>query len=139
MTDATEDEPAARAPRVRRRRGAAESLASVVLGFESIIVFLGGLAVYGLGALPDAIPDVWGIVGGVVLAVFMVATTAVLRHRWGIALGWVWQALIALAAFLVPALVIVAVIFGAMYAYATIKGGTLDRRNAAPAAPNNGD
>ncbi|KAA9152876.1 DUF4233 domain-containing protein, partial [Microbacterium lushaniae] len=29
--------------RVRRRRGAAESLGAVVLGFESIVVFLGGL------------------------------------------------------------------------------------------------
>ena len=34
------------------------------------------------------------------------------------------------------ALVVVGVIFGAMYAYATIKGGALDRRNAARAATN---
>jgi hypothetical protein len=38
----------------RRARGAEESLAQVVLGFESIIVFLGGLAVYGLNVLPPA-------------------------------------------------------------------------------------
>lgn len=127
---------AGRARRPRRPRGAAESLASVVLGFESIIVFLGGLVVYGLGALPEGIPDVWGIVAGSVLAVAMIATTGVLRHRWGIVLGWVWQVLVALGAFLVPALVLVALIFGAMYAYATIKGGALDRRNAARAATN---
>ena len=30
-------------PTARRQRGAAESLASIVLGFESIVVFLGGL------------------------------------------------------------------------------------------------
>jgi hypothetical protein len=42
--------------RATRARGAAESLAQVVLGFESIIVFLGGLAVYGLNALPAGIP-----------------------------------------------------------------------------------
>ncbi len=54
----------ARPPRrVRRPRGAQESLGSVVLGFESIIVFLGGLVVYGLRALPGGIEPWWGIVG----------------------------------------------------------------------------
>ena len=51
-----------RAP--RRPRGAAESLGSIVLAFESIVVFLGGLAIYGLKALPEPIAQWWGIVGG---------------------------------------------------------------------------
>jgi hypothetical protein len=38
--------------------------------------------------------------------------------------------LVALCAFLVPAMLIVALIFGGMYGYATIKGASLDRRNA---------
>lgn len=125
---------AQRPPRPRRRRGAAESLGSVVLGFESIIVFLGGLAVYGLSPLPDAVPDWWGVVAGSILAVAMMMLAGLLRHRWAIALGWAFQLLLALGAFLVPALGIVALVFGAMYAYATIKGGALDRRNAALAA-----
>ncbi len=118
----------------RRARGAQESLGAVVLGFESIVVFLGGLAVYGLRALPDEVADWWGIVGGSVLAVLMLATVGVLRHRWGIAVGWALQLVLALGAFLVPALGLVALVFGAMYAYATIKGGELDRRNAQLAA-----
>lgn len=126
--------------RVRRARGAEESLASVVLGFESIIVFLGGLALYGLNQMPAGIPAWWGIVAGAVLALLMVATTGVLRHRWGIALGWFWQLVLALGGFLVLALALVALIFGAMYAYATIKGGALDRRNAQRIEPaTNGD
>lgn len=120
--------------RERRARGARESLASVVLGFESIVVFLGGLVVYGLGALPDPVADWWGIVGGAVLALLMLATVAVLRHPWGILLGWALQLVLALGAILVPALGVVALVFGAMYAYATIKGGELDRRNARRAA-----
>ena len=129
---AASDPPA----RVRRARGATESLASVVLGFESLVVFLGGLAIFGLKTLPAPIPQWWGIVAGSVVAVLMIATVRVLRYRWGIALGWFWQLLIALGAFLVPALGIVALIFGGMYAYATIKGTQLDRRNAAHAASN---
>lgn len=121
-------------------RGARESLASVVLGFESIIVFLGSLVVFGLGALPDGVPDWWGIVGGCVLAVLMLLAVGVLRRPWGIGLGWGLQAIVALSAFLVPALGFVALVFGAMYAYATIKGGELDRRNARRAADaTNGD
>ncbi|MFJ6652469.1 DUF4233 domain-containing protein [Microbacterium sp. NPDC091313] len=117
-------------PRERRARGAAESLGAVVLGFESIVVFLGGLVVYGLNALPDGIEPWWGVVGGTVLAVLMIGVAGVLRHRWGIAAGWVLQGVLALGGFLVGTLLLVALIFGGMYGYATIKGASLDRRNA---------
>lgn len=120
----------------RRVRSATESLASVVLGFESIIVFLGGLVVYGLKALPAPLEPWWGIVGGAVLAVLMIGTVRLLHRPVGIALGWVWQAVLAAGAFLVPALGVVALIFGAMYAYATIKGAELDRRQRALSAEN---
>lgn len=130
------------ASRPRRARGARESLGSVVLGFESIIVFLGGLVVYGLRALPDGIEPWWGIVAGSVLALLMVVTAGLLRHRWAIVAGWVLQVVVLLGGFLVPALVIVAIIFGGMWAYATIKGASLDARNArraAPPEPSNGE
>ncbi|MGB4779153.1 DUF4233 domain-containing protein, partial [Microbacterium sp.] len=122
--------------RARRARGAQESLAQIVLGFESVIVFLGGLAAYGLAALPEAIPQWWGIVVGAAAAVLMIATTAVVRYRWGIALGWAWQVIVVLGGFVVPAIAIVGLLFGAIYAYATIKGGALDRRNAQRTPPN---
>jgi hypothetical protein len=125
---------AERSPKPRRPRGAAESLASIVLAFESVVVFLGGLAVYGLRALPAAIEPWWGIVAGAVVAVLMVLTTRFVRYPWGIAAGWALQAVVALGALLVPALGLVALIFGGMYAYATIKGAALDRRNAQRAA-----
>ncbi len=120
--------------RERRARGARESLASIVLGFESVVVFLGGLVVYGLKALPAGLEPWWGIVAGIVLAIAMIALAPALRHPWGIGLGWALQAILALGAFLVPALGLVALVFGALYAYATIKGGELDRRNARRAA-----
>lgn len=128
-------------PRTRRSRGARESLASIVLGLESLVVFLAGLALHGLDAIAP-LPSWWGIIAGVVFALVLLATIGVLRHRWGIALGWVWQAVIALGGILVPALLFVALIFGGMYAYATIKGGALDARNAQLAAgtdDTNGD
>lgn len=120
--------------RPRRTRGALESLGAVVLGFESIVVFLGGLVVYGLKALPWGIEPWWGIVGGAVMAVAMVAVSGLLRHRWAIVAGWALQVILALGGILVPALAVVALIFGGMWAYATIKGAALDRQNARRAA-----
>jgi hypothetical protein len=122
--------PTARPGRPRRARGAEESLGQIVLAFESIVVFLAGLAVYGLTALPAAIPAWWGIVGGAVVAVLMLLTSGLLRHRWGIVLGWILQAVVGLSAILVPAILVVFVVFGGMWGYATIKGASLDRRNA---------
>jgi hypothetical protein len=128
-------------PRVRRHRGAQESLLSVVLISESLVVFLGGLVVFGLRVLPEGIADWWAIVAGSVLAVVTVALAGLVRHRWAVVAGAVLQGIIALAAFLVPALLVAAVVFGAMYVYATIKGGALDERNAtlAAQAETNGD
>jgi hypothetical protein len=116
--------------RPRRQRGAAESLGQVVLGAEALIMFLAGLVIYGLKALPFGIAPWWGIVVGIVLAVLMLVASGLTRHRWGIVVGWALQVVVALCAFLVPAMLIVALIFGGMYGYATIKGASLDRRNA---------
>lgn len=126
-------------PRVRRPRGAAESLGAVVLGFESIVVFLGGLVVFGLKEVPPGIEPWWAVVAGSVLAVLMIVTAGLLRHRWAIIVGWVLQIILALGGLLLPALVVVALIFGGMWAYATIKGAALDRRNAAVHGPSNGE
>jgi hypothetical protein len=116
--------------RQRRQRGAAESLGAIVLGFESIVVFLAGLVVYGLKATPAGIEPWWGIVGGAVVALLMILLSGLLRYRWAIVVGWILQVVVALAAFFVPAILIIALIFGGMWAYATIKGASLDRRNA---------
>ncbi len=114
----------------RRRRGAAESLGSIVLGFESIVVFLAGLVVYGLGALPASIPPWWGIVAGAVLGLLMIFTAGLLRHRGAFWVGWALQLVLGLGALLVPAILLVFLIFGGLWAYATIKGAQLDARNA---------
>jgi hypothetical protein len=131
-----------RRPRPRRRRGAAESLGSIVLAAEAVVVFLAGLAVYGLRAVPEGVEPWWGVAIGSVLALLMLVLGRFLRHRWAIIVGWILQVVVALGAFLVPAILLVALIFGGLWAYATIKGASLDRRNArlaAEASNVNGD
>ena len=119
-----------RTPRPARYRPLPEKLGQVVLVFEAIVVFLAGLTVHGLRATPDGIPSWWGIVAGAVVALLMFIASGMLRWRWGFSVGWGLQALVALGAVLVPAILLVALIFGGMWAYATIGGGRIERRLA---------
>ena len=126
--------PSRRRARPRRNRSLTAKLGAVVLGFESVIVFLAGLVMFGLGALPEGIPDWWAIVAGAVVAALMVAATAVLDHTWGIWLGWLLQAVVAAGALLVPPIWFVVLVFGGMWAYAVNMGPRLEARGVALAA-----
>jgi hypothetical protein len=118
-------------PAAPRYRSLPEKLGQVVLGFEAIIVFLAGLAVYGLRALPEPIAPWWGIVAGAVVALAMLVTAGLLRRSRGFGVGWALQAVVALGALLVPAILVVVLVFGGMWAYATIGGGRIEQRLAA--------
>ncbi|MGV9768181.1 DUF4233 domain-containing protein [Microbacterium sp. NPDC003461] len=121
-----------------RYRPLPEKLGQVVLVFEAIVVFLGGLTVHGLQAMPDGMPSWWGIVAGSVVAVLMFAVSGLLRWDWGFALGWALQAVVALGALLVPAILLIALIFGGMWAYATIGGARIESRVSAQRAGADG-
>lgn len=105
-----------------------QKLAPMVLGFESIVVFLAGLTIFGLATLPAGIPQWWGVVAGGVVGLACIAVAGMITRPWAIAAGWVIQVVIALASFLVPAILLVVLIFGGMWGYATIMGARLDAR-----------
>ncbi len=125
----------ARTQKARAPRTLAQKLGAIVLGFESVVVFLAGLTVYGLKALPDPIPDWWGIVGGVVLGILMIAVAGAIARPGAMAAGWILQAVVLSSAILVPAIALVALIFGGMWGYATIMGARMDRRHTPPQNP----
>ena len=106
-----------------------------MLAFESIIVFLGGLAVFGLKALPEPIPQWWGIVVGSVLALVDAADRRCAALSLGDhpRLGAAGRSSPSAASWCRRSF-LVAIIFGGMWAYATIKGASLDARNARLAA-----
>jgi len=72
MTSAAEPRRAPRPPRPPRTL--VQKLAPIVLGFESIVVILAGLTIFGLKALPAGIEPWWAIVGSVVVALACLAT-----------------------------------------------------------------
>ena len=113
--------------RVRRARGLRETLGTIVLGLEIVVVFLAALAVFGLGAVPPAL----ALGGGVAVIVLAVAAIGALKGKVGVVLGWIVQVALVAGGLLVPELYLVGALFVALWAYCMIVGGRIDRRNAA--------
>lgn len=123
VTMADAQKPASRAGRVRPARTAIQDLGSIVLGFELVVVFLGVLVLFGLKALPAPV----AFIGGGAVVVAMALTIPLLRHSWAVMIGWVLQAVVIAAGFLVPAFFIVGAIFAALWAYCMVTGARLER------------
>ncbi len=124
-TDASEADTIQTPRRARRTRTMRETLGSIVLGFELIVVFLGALVLFGLKSLPAAV----ALGGGAALVVLMIIAIALLRHPVGIVLGWAVQIIVIAAGLLVPVFYIVGAIFAAMWTYCMIVGGRIDHRD----------
>jgi len=115
----------AAAPRARRARSLTESLLTIVLTLEAVLVFFIALTVFGLHALPPAI----AFGGGAALFIVLLAATRVMRYSWGVWLGWVLQLVILSTGLLLPALYIAALLFIAIWVYCFVRGRQVDRRN----------
>ena len=122
----------ARASRPRRQRSLTESLLSIVLGLEAVLVFFIALTVYGLHALPP----LEAFVGGAILVAILALATRIVRYSWGVWVGWVLQAVLLATGILLPALYIAAALFIAMWIFCFVRARTIDRANAARLTPN---
>ena len=122
----------------RPQRTLAQKLGAVVLGFEAMVALLAGLVLHGLDVLPKGIPSWWGIVAGAVVAVALIIVAGAITRPWAFPAGWVLQGVIALGALFEPAILFAVLIFGGMWAYATIGGARIDRKRPAgpPAEPH---
>jgi len=111
----------------RRERSVTESLLSIVLVLEVILVFFVSLTAFGLKAVEPAT----AFIGGVVVAVFLAMTARVLRFSWGVWLGWVMQAVILAAGFLLPIMFLVGAVFLALWIFCFVRGRQIDAQKAA--------
>ena len=135
MSDGAETPTATPAPPPRSVR---QSLASIVLGFEVIVVFLAALVIWGLAPTENGTFDLpaWvALAAGGVLILGLIAVIGLLRFRWGYALGWALQALILAAGFINPAMFFVGAIFGGLWWYCMVVGARIDRERTAQADP----
>jgi hypothetical protein len=125
--------PPAAVSRPRRARSTTESLLSIVLGLEAILMFFVTLTAFGL----KAVPPVTAFVGGGVLIVLLVLVAGLLRYRWGVWLGWVLQAVLVATGILLPIMFLVAAAFVAIWVYCFIKGRQIDAlRRLSPSKSN---
>ena len=106
-------------------RSVKRTLATIVLGFEVIVVALAALVIFGLQALPPWL----ALGGGSVLGLAMVAVLALLRYEWAYVVGWFLQLIMVAAGFLNPAMFFVGGMFAAMWAYCMIVGSRIDNQN----------
>lgn len=121
------------------RRGAQstqKALASIVLGFELIIVVLIGLTLFGLGTLE---PRELGLyLGGALALVIIIGLAFMRRGRIGIIIGWIVHALMLLTAILLPVSLIVGALFTALWIYCMVRGARIDRDREAWLAAQSG-
>ncbi|MFP7760707.1 DUF4233 domain-containing protein [Marisediminicola sp. LYQ85] len=118
----------ARAP--RRARSATESLLSIVLVLEALLVFFVTLVVF---ALDRVSPPVAFTAGGVFFVVVL-ALARLQRFSWAIVVGHAVQVLLIAAGLLEPLMYLIGALFAALWVYCFVTGRRLDRRNAAIAA-----
>jgi hypothetical protein len=111
----------------RRERSVTESLLSIVLVLEVILVFFVSLTAFGLRAVEPA-P---AFIGGAVLVVVLTLTARVLRFSWGVWLGWVMQVVILATGFLLPIMFLVGAVFLALWIFCFVRGRQIDEQKAA--------
>ena len=107
---------------MRRQRSTSESLLSIVLGLEAVLMFFVTLTAFGLKALPP----VAAFVGGEALLLLLVLTAGLLRYRWGVWLGWLLQAVLLATGVLLPVMYFIAAGFVAIWVYCFVKGRQID-------------
>ena len=143
MTEA--DGTRSRRTRVRRVRSASESLLSIALLLEAVLVFFVVMVAYGLKVLPPG--AVFG--GGALLVALLLVAGRLAGRAMGVSLGWVLQAALIAIGILLPLMYFIGAIFAAIWIYCFITGRRLDRQKATylrdnptfptdqPASPNN--
>lgn len=109
-------------------------LCGTVVVSEVVVLYFAGLM--GIGLSPDLVP--YGVFIGMlsVTALVLVGAAILLprrrfEQRPGILLGWIGQVLILALGIVMPALIVIAVVFGSMWALGVYWGRRIDREAAA--------
>ncbi|MDJ0377924.1 DUF4233 domain-containing protein [Cryobacterium sp. PH31-L1] len=131
-TDGGDESGAGRSRRSSGPRSVKRSLATILLGFETIVVFLGAVVTLGLVSVatePTPVSPLAVIIGGVLLVAALVGLIGLLRYSWSYPIGWALQATIIATGFVTPAMFFVGALFAAMWTYCMITGSRIDHTN----------
>jgi hypothetical protein len=117
-------------PKTTKPKSTQRALGSMLLAFESFVVFFGLLATFNLPGMNGA--TVWAI--GLALSVLMIATPGILGRRGSYLFGWMLQAAILVLSIVIATVVpfaggvciLVSVIFIGLWSWAMIAGTGID-------------
>ena len=101
-------------------------LAGVVIGTQGLAVFFGALVARNLAAAKGLPASGTFLLIGSLLAVLCILDAGLLRRPWGITLGWALQLATLACAFIVPAMLVVGLLFGALWLMALVQGRAMD-------------
>ena len=109
--------------RTRRQRSATESLLSIALALEAVLVFFVALTAFALHII-----DPWAALAGGALFIAALALSArLVRYPVGIAIGWVLQVALVATGLLMPIMYLIGAGFVALWIFCFVKGRSLDR------------
>ena len=104
----------------------ARRLLAVVIGTQGLVVFFGALVARSLASVGGSGTSGSFMLTGSVLAVLCILDAGLLRRPWGVTMGWVLQIATFACAFIVPLMLLVGLLFGALWLTALIQGRAMD-------------
>jgi hypothetical protein len=111
-----------------RNRTTKATLGSLVMVFQSVVVFFATLVGFGLQVYPDP-AVIWGV--GLGLSVILMIFPAVLGKPGTYVFGWILQLIVISLGIWVPLMFVLGAVFFGMWAWGMIAGGTIDKARAA--------
>ncbi len=109
-----------------RNKSTKRTLGSMLMAFESFVVFFAMLVAFGLKVADG--PIVWAI--GLTLSFLLIATPAILGKKYSYGWGWFLQLVVVALGIWVPLMYVIGGIFVCLWAWAMIAGGTIDKARA---------
>ncbi|BDS49191.1 MULTISPECIES: DUF4233 domain-containing protein [Rhodoluna] len=110
-----------------RNRSTQRTLGSMLMAFESFVVFFAMLVAFGLKVADG--PTVWAV--GLSISFLLILTPAVLGKKFSYAWGWFLQIVVVSTGIWVPLMYVIGGIFVCLWAWAMIAGSTIDKARAA--------
>ena len=101
-------------------------LAGVVIGTQGLAVFFGALVARALAAADASHTSGSLLLAGSLLAVLCLLDAGLLRRPWGVTVGWLLQVATLACAFIVPVMLLVGLLFGALWVTALVQGSSMD-------------
>lgn len=108
--------------RPRRERGVTETLLSIVLVLEAVVLFFATLAINGLSDIPTEVVLGWGF-GAIVV---FVVVGMLQRFAAGIVLGGALQVVLIASGILVGAMFVVGAVFAALWVWCLVRARRIE-------------